>query len=96
MKKRNDKLFNLDEAVVTASPAHGGGVAALNHKTLDWEIACQEKSVASLEGLLANERAVLQALYDERDSAQRLARRVTEREDGTPIVPAEQPQRRIA
>lgn len=81
----DNQLFNLDEAVVTASTTHGGGVSALNHKTLDWEIECQEKSVAALESLLANEKAVLQALYDERDSAQRQARRTTEREDGTPV-----------
>lgn len=82
MTNPNDRLFSLDEAIVSS---HGASTQAINHKTLDWEISCQEKAVAALEGMLANEKAVLQALCEERDSEQRRARRRTERPDGTPM-----------
>lgn len=82
MTNRNERLFSLDEAVVSS---HGTTVAAINHRTLDWEIECQEKAVTALEGMLASEKAVLAALHAERDSEQRKARRETERPDGTPM-----------
>lgn len=82
MSNPNDSLFSLDAAIVSS---HGATTQAINHKTLDWEIECQEKAVAALEGMLANEKAVLRALCEERDSAQRQARRLTERPDGTPM-----------